>query len=902
MRAAELEVLVTVDDSDVKKAESNLKSAGKRMEAPIDVPVDANVAPAIAGLEKVEGQAKKLVSAKTVATVDANIDKAEKSLDRAKDRLDYLRSVETELDVSADIKRAEASLSRVGRSLDGLKSARAVMEVDADTSPAEAALDGVRDVAGDAGDNAGSDFSAGVIAALVSIPVAGAVIGVGVAAGKALISGFEAGLAQEQSRDRLQALTGISEADALRISRAAGEAYANNFGDSIEGNMDSVRLALQFDLIDEQATTRDAQKVVQSLAGIADVLGEDVKPIATAVTTLLANGMVKSAEEAFDVLATGAREGVDRGEDLLDTFIEYPSVLSRLGLSGEQMLGLLNQSLEGGARNADTAADALKEFQIRATDASDASAAGFEALGLSAEDMTAKIASGGEGAREGLDQVLDGLRDMEDPVARNAAAVALFGTKAEDLGEALFAMDLSNAVEQLGGVTNAAQTMFDTLADNDAAKMETAQRNIEVAVAGIQGALAVAFSDPLGEFADWVSANRGPMLEFFSDLVNGALDFGEATVESMAGAMEATGEMVGGLGVLVDFLGGFIGQFDAEAGEKLLNLSKGMGEFESSSEGAADMLRDSVIPVLDDTRDSFNEFADGQIALGYLNDASLRLVDTIAAVGSETGTMEGQVRNAIEALNDEIVAADDAGESQANLTDRYNTATGALVDQMVQMGLTEDEARALIDTVLDTPDKADTKYSSNAPGEKSKVQELADRITTLPDGSVVVNANTTPAADAISRFIVQSSGRRITVSVDAVAGASYEGSVGDFRFGASGGVVEFMAQGGLRGLTPMGQTAAVIPPNTWRVVGDRGDVPESYIPHDGSARSMAILHETMRRMGVTPMAEGGITQSGTPLAPIQVINKDNTYYSYDPATLARKQQEQLRRALDAQGM
>lgn len=61
-----------------------------------------------------------------------------------------------------------------------------------------------------------------------------------------------------------------------------------------------------------------------------------------------------------------------------------------------------------------------------------------------------------------------------DPVARNAAAVGLFGTQAEDLGSALFALDLSTAAGQLNGVTGSSQKMFDTLADNDASKTEGA--------------------------------------------------------------------------------------------------------------------------------------------------------------------------------------------------------------------------------------------------------------------------------------------------------------------------------------------------------------------------------------------------------------------------------------------
>ena len=286
-------------------------------------------------------------------------------------------------------------------------------------------------------------------------------VGIGAAAAKALVGAFQDGLAQEQGRDRLQALTGIDEIQARNLAAAAGEAYASGFGASVELNLDAARIGAQFDLIDADASTRDAQKVVEGLGGIADVLGEDVQPVARAVTTMLRTGIVDSADAAFDVLATGAREGVNVAEDLLDTFGEYSPLFARLGLDGPEALGLLSQALEGGARDSDFAADALKEFQIRATDGSKASAEAFKTLGIDAKEMTDQIAAGGEGARDGLALVLEKLRETEDPVLRNAAAVGLFGTKAEDLGDALFAMDLSTAVAELDGVQGAAKRMFE---------------------------------------------------------------------------------------------------------------------------------------------------------------------------------------------------------------------------------------------------------------------------------------------------------------------------------------------------------------------------------------------------------------------------------------------------------
>ena len=886
LRAAELEVLFTANTTDVEKAERDVKQVGQRIESkPIKAKVTADDKDALAGMDRVEKAAKKIVSQDTAIKLDADISRAEKSLARTDQRIQDLQvRALGGLDVTADTRRAEAAFVKTKRTLDALQSARTMIEIDADTSRAEAALAEVSDEGAKAGEDTGAKFGKSTIAALASIPIAGAIIGVGVAAGQALLDGFNEGLQQEVGYDRLQGLTGISEADALRLGRIAGEAYTRNFGESIEQNMDTARLALQFDLIDDTTTNQSAQRVIEGLSGIADVLGEDVQPIATAVTTLLRNGLAATAQDAYDIIAAGAREGLNRNEDLLDTLTEYPVVLTRLGITGQEMLGLLNQGLEAGARNTDVVADALKEFQIRATDASEMSAEGFQLIGLNAEEMTAKIAKGGPEARAGLDQVLEGLRNTEDPVARNAAAVALFGTKAEDLGAALFALDLDTAAAKFDDLQGSAQRMFDTLADNDASKIQSAQRNIEVAADGIKGALASAFSEPLGNFADFVSKNRGPVLQFFQDLVNGALDFGVSLVNSTADGAEAVGEFLAGPGAdMLQTIADIQKTINPFADTSAIDTTiAGMRGLDDSTAAFADTLRDKGISALEDARGKFNDFADGAVSMGYLNDASLRLADSLAQVGvdgegaklslegidfanlrsSDSGRiLENQVRASVAALADEVDAAGRAGEGQEELAARYKTGTDALASQLTQMGLTQEQAQALIDTVLQTPTSATTEFGSNASDQQAKVEALATRIITLPDGSIVIQADVDSAQGKIDRFITNNAGRVIPLR----ANVDYSGrALGqNVMEQGEGGVVEYMARGGLRGrgLTPMAPVAQVVPASTWRVVGDRSDVPESFIPIDGSARSMAILIETMRRMGVVAMGDGGITSA-----------------------------------------
>ncbi|MFA5898148.1 MAG: phage tail tape measure protein [Hyphomicrobium sp.] len=972
LRAADLEVLFTVDTSQVEKAEKEVKQTGERIEKkPLKVEADATGA--LQSMDRIEAQAKKLVSADTMLKLDAEVDKAQAQIDKTKQRLEELQVKSLAgLDVRAETGRAEAQLQKAQRSLDklldakqqieldadasaaldamakvsaegrrlvsqevvtkvdteisfaqkkvtrfeadlevlrsktptvkvladtakaesalkeargrldDLNSARAVMVVDADVSAAEDALEGAVESGDAAGADTGKAFGGSIIAALASIPIAGAVVGIAAAAGSAFVSEFQDALQVEVGYDRLAGLTGISEVDALRLGRAAGEAYVQNFGESIEANMDTTRLALQFDIIDADSSVRSSQKVVEGLSGIANALEEDVRPVAAAVTTLLGSGMASSSAQAFDILAKGAQGASNKAGDLLDTFTEYPVVLTKLGISGEEMLGLIEQGLANGARNSDVAADALKEFQIRATDGSEASAKGFERLGLSAEEMTAKIASGGEGAREGLDQVLDGLRAMTDPVERNAAAVELFGTKAEDMGDALFALDLSTAVDQLGQVEGAAQRMFDTLADNDATRVEGALRNIEVAADGLKGALASALGEPLGEFADWVSSNRGPVLQFFTDLVNGAIDFAISANEGFGDFVSGPlADMVDGLVGVVDIMNKFRAPWDQIDTSGLTDMADGMRDF--------DGYTDAATGKLEAMRDQFNDFADPQVTLGYLNDATMRLAGSIDEVGyaadgsliaiegmdvanlsaSESGALlEEQLVRSVEALNAELGAAAAAGEGQEALTDRYNAGTEALMGQLTNMGLTEQQAYDLITAYGGIPETEGTSITSNAVERSIEIDGLTYKIQHLPDGTSQIVADTRQAQIGLDSWINSNSGR--TVSVGVVSGG--------YAAGRALGSIDFMAAGGIAGLSQLSPIAQMVPPSTWRVVGDRSDVPEAFVPLDGSARSWSILMEAFSRMPGAPqmMAQGAISgdhsgavSSATPVVYVQ---------------------------------
>lgn len=125
-----------------------------------------------------------------------------------------------------------------------------------------------------------------------------------------------------------------------------------------------------------------------------------------------------------------------------------------------------------------------------------------------------------------------------------------------------------------------------------------------------------------------------------------------------------------------------------------------------------------------------------------------------------------------------------------------------------------------------------------------------------------VNANAnTAAAEAALNYAARDRTAYIRTITVGTPGGGGGGSLNGPRVpNAQGNILKFFAGGGFENLSPMSSVAQVVPPNTWRVVGDNMQFPESYIPLDPrSTRSQRLLDETNERMGRTPAPDGGTT-------------------------------------------
>ncbi len=365
---------------------------------------------------------------------------------------------------------------------------------------------------------------------------AGTLLAVGaVATGSAIaFADAEAGI------DQLAGSLALTEPEAARAGEAAGNAYANNFGGSLEEVQSATAGVIGSIQGMREASVDELQQITQQVLAISGAFGFEADRVSQVVGQMLTTGMASSAQEGVDLL-TAALQKVPPAvrEDILDAVDEYGPFFQQIGMSGEAAMSALVASSAKGMYGIDKTGDAVKEFGIRATDMSTSSVAAYEAAGLSAEEMSAKILAGGEEGKRGFLQVVDGLLGIEDPVARANAAIALFGTPLEDLGVneiPTFLDSLADAAGGLGDAEGAASRMSDTLSSNAKGGWETIRRELQMTVVEIGSSLTPAIDVVLGAlkgFAGWASENTGVVTA-----IGGVLAVVSGAIIAVSGAMK----------------------------------------------------------------------------------------------------------------------------------------------------------------------------------------------------------------------------------------------------------------------------------------------------------------------------------------------------------------------------
>ncbi|MET8765465.1 phage tail tape measure protein [Streptomyces sp. NPDC004658] len=338
--------------------------------------------------------------------------------------------------------------------------------------------DGLTDGAADGGEQAAGEAESGLS------KLKAAALGIGAAAGAYLMDSLVQAMDQQQITAVMGTQLGATGPEAARYGRLAGALFKDAVVGSFEEGADTIKAIASAGLFPPNATNRQMLSIATNAADVAKLLEVDVSQAAGAAATMIRNGLAKNATEAFDLIVAGSKGLGTASEDLLETFTEYGPIFKAAGISGQTAMGLIRQAIQGGwGKDTDKIADAFKEFGLRATSGAQGVKDAFKSLGLNAKQTGDDIAAGGKRGEKAMDKVLDRLRDL-GPNSQEAKQIVstLFGGPGEDLGAALFALDVDKASAAMDGAKGSADKLGDGMRDNAASKVtafkNTLQQNV----------------------------------------------------------------------------------------------------------------------------------------------------------------------------------------------------------------------------------------------------------------------------------------------------------------------------------------------------------------------------------------------------------------------------------------
>jgi len=437
-----------------------------------------------------------------------------------------------------------------------------------------------------------------------------------------------------------------------------------------------------------------------------------------------------------------------------------------------------------------------------------------------------KSSQASQEAQDYQHQLASALRESKGAIDDTVRAMA--AQKAEDSK-----FKDSSLLEWADKIGVSGGKVTDALLGNKAAYGEITAAIDAYAQAQMDAAIAGGYTDTLD--LSWV----GDLKSQYGDLANGmggAIAENErlaaATAESGDAAEGSTPQLKGAAGAYADM---------ADSGEDAVDAAENLAK-------AIDALNGPTLDVRRATRDY-------QAALDELT-TSLAENGATLDINSEAG------RKNSEALDGLATSAMDQAKAIYNTTGSYDAfrsslkdARASLFDQATAFGMTDEQAKAYVDTVLQIPDEATTgleldnydptrdqlidvvnrikdiplEHRINVPAmteeATQKLRDLGIKVQTLPDGTVDVWANTQQAKDDLAALTVARS-TVITAYVRQVAarGGGMDGSgsypiegarasggpvwPGTFLVGEKGPELVTFGQSGH--VTPADQTAQIL--------------------------------------------------------------------------------------------
>ncbi|QSB10442.1 phage tail tape measure protein [Lysinibacillus fusiformis] len=377
-------------------------------------------------------------------------------------------------------------------------------------------------------------------------------VGAGVAAlGAAGIAGFGASVGKTildmgSSLDMLEVQTGATASQMEVYGSAAKEVFGKGYGENIDEVTNALaRVKQNMHNIDNGELSNVTSKAML----LGKTFDSDVNEV-TRGTNNMMEAFGISADKAFDLFTAGGQRGLNFSNEMFDNVAEYSSLFGNMGYSAEEYFGIMERGAKAGVYNLDYVNDVMKEFQIRVKDGSKSTDETFSAMSKSTFDLWESFNRGETSVAEVASAVTAELKGMDDQVTANQLAVALFGTKWEDLeAGAMYAMlGSKDAMKDFEGATESASAKVEGSLKN---RLISSWRELQVGIADVVNGAGAQ------EFLQGVAQKADELVPKIQGVVSKAFEFGNTVrenwgpiKETLIGVGTAVGVVAAGMGTL----------------------------------------------------------------------------------------------------------------------------------------------------------------------------------------------------------------------------------------------------------------------------------------------------------------------------------------------------------------
>ena len=393
----------------------------------------------------------------------------------------------------AAIGNTEKQLKNYTSQLDDLKSESGNAE-----SESEELADSV-EKAGDSAENSSGGFSVlkGALANLVSEGI-----------NKVLDGLKDLTTDSSNAYSQFAAATGTATDAMGEYQTAIENVYKNNFGDSLEdvaGKMAKVKE------ITGEIDPSNLQTMTEKAITLEDVFGMDMSESLRGVQSLMDHFGI-SSEEAFDLMSSGAQQGLNYSDELGDNIAEYAGKFAEAGFSADEYFQYLQNGSQGGAYNLDKVNDSLNEVTTRLADGTIEGA--LDSFDSNTQEVFKAWQDGKATQQDVVNAIVQNIKNTTNEQDKMNLAATAFGTMAED-GGTKFIESLSSVGDSFDNVKGKADELADVKYDTPQSALQGIGRTLKV---DMLQPIVEKLMPYLNKAAAWVTANLPAITQKVMDI------------------------------------------------------------------------------------------------------------------------------------------------------------------------------------------------------------------------------------------------------------------------------------------------------------------------------------------------------------------------------------------------